>query len=623
MSFETRPQSVSDLAPLWLPVPKSAKLTGEYVKLPHVAAVNIHPAPSLQAAALRFVAQARRLAGVDWTVTATLSSPVAVDVHVSSDEHLPQDGYRLSISARGVEVRASDRAGALYALSTLTQLIRQYGVVLPAMAVEDAPDIAVRGVMVDVSRTKVPTMDTMFALIDRLSELKVNHLELYMEHTFAYRDHREVWAGASPFTGPEILALDAYCRERGVDLVPNQNTLGHLARWLKLKRYRPLAETPDGSEFPWGHIDGPFSLAPTNPDSLTFIKGLLDELLPHFTSESAHIGFDEAYDVGQGYSKAAVDSQGKGRVLISFLQKVSKLVRSHGRTPLFWADMVTRHHAEEIVNLPEGAVACEWGYEGNYAWDLYLAPLAKARRPFYVCPGTSSWLSFTGRNEQGEANLRTSARAARTYGANGYLITDWGDRGHMQPLPVSYRGFALGASLAWNESLPDQFDDAVGLHLFEDRTGRAGHVVQSLGLIHAHTTRERPNGEEDSFLALALLLPHRLAELRTHVTPELLDRIRLESSQGADAVSTLSLGGQDAGLVREELRHASAALQLAADVLEDRLSPGVQLSQLLAWQDEFRRLWAQRFRPGGLEESLHNLDPLRDLLVERQSAVNA
>lgn len=59
----------------------------------------------------------------------------------------------------------------------------------------------------------------------------MNQLQLYMVYTFAYRNHPEVWAEASPLTGEEVLALDAYCRERFVELVPYQRSFSHMRRW--------------------------------------------------------------------------------------------------------------------------------------------------------------------------------------------------------------------------------------------------------------------------------------------------------------------------------------------------------------------------------------------------------
>ena len=52
--------------------------------------------------------------------------------------------------------------------------------------------------MLDISRCKVPTMDSIFELIDLLSLLRFNELQLYIEHTFAFRDHEKVWKNFSP-----------------------------------------------------------------------------------------------------------------------------------------------------------------------------------------------------------------------------------------------------------------------------------------------------------------------------------------------------------------------------------------------------------------------------------------
>src|SRR2546423_4155521 len=165
---------------------------------------------------------------------------------------LPAQGYRMSLDRDGVEITAADGAGEFNARQTLAQLRRQFGNDLPQGEIQDWPDFAVRGVMLDISRDKVPTMATLFMLVDLFGELKINQLQLYTEHTFAYRGHEEVWRDASPMTAPEIRELDAYCRARFIELVPNQNSFGHMERWLKHPRYQPLAEKPEGFDFPWG-----------------------------------------------------------------------------------------------------------------------------------------------------------------------------------------------------------------------------------------------------------------------------------------------------------------------------------------------------------------------------------
>src|SRR5687768_3291609 len=148
-----------------------------------------------------------------------LRSPGRVDAEVQvRPGTVPPQGYRITLNDRGVSIVAGDEAGEFYARQTLVQLRRQFGEDVPCGEIEDWPDFPVRGVMLDISRDKVPTMATLFGLVDMLAELKINQLQLYTEHTFAYPSHREVWEHASPLTGDEVRTLDVYCRARFIEL---------------------------------------------------------------------------------------------------------------------------------------------------------------------------------------------------------------------------------------------------------------------------------------------------------------------------------------------------------------------------------------------------------------------
>src|SRR3954452_7001279 len=91
-------------------------------------------------------------------------------------------GYRLKIDRAGVDIVSTDAAGSFYAIQTLAQLRRQFGTSLPCLEIEDWPDFPARGVMLDISRDKVPTMATLLDIVDQLAELKTNQLQLYPEH---------------------------------------------------------------------------------------------------------------------------------------------------------------------------------------------------------------------------------------------------------------------------------------------------------------------------------------------------------------------------------------------------------------------------------------------------------
>ena len=127
------------------------------------------------------------------------SRGIALDI-IPDHSARPQ-AYRLAITPDSIDIRGNNEAGVFYAVQTLIQIISQAHKTLPCLLIEDWPDFPARGVMLDISRDKVPQMKTLFALVDLLSSWKINQLQLYTEHTFAYRDHREVWEKASPMTG--------------------------------------------------------------------------------------------------------------------------------------------------------------------------------------------------------------------------------------------------------------------------------------------------------------------------------------------------------------------------------------------------------------------------------------
>ena len=181
--------------------------------------------------------------------------------------------------------------------------------------------------MHDISRGKAPSMNTLYALIDRLASWKINQFQLYMEHTFAYQEHEEVWRHASPMTAEEILALDAYCRERHIDLAPNQNSFGHMERWFEHARYRHLAEVEAEFTAPWGMPHLPTTLSPAVPETLPFIESLYAELLPNFSSKLFNIGCDETFELGMGRSKTLVEQKGRGRFTWIFFWRSANLRR--------------------------------------------------------------------------------------------------------------------------------------------------------------------------------------------------------------------------------------------------------------------------------------------------------
>jgi hexosaminidase len=396
------------------------------------------------------------------------------------------EGYALIIGAQGVTMHYREVGGLRAAVATLRQLLREYGRRLPRLVIRDYPDFTRRGVMLDVSRGRVPNLQTLLELVDHLADFKINEFQLYMEHTFAYQNYEPVWRGWGPLTGTEIRRLGARCRELGIDLVPNQNCFGHLRYWLAYPPLKKLAEVTEPYECEGGaYVRYPTTLAPNHPGTLPFLRGLFDELLPHFTSPRLNVGCDETWDLGRGQSKKLCAARGNGRVYVDFLKKIYREAAARGRQMMFWGDIILSE-PELIKELPKDSIALNWGYEPKHPFEREAGLFAKSKLPFYVCPGTAAWMSLIGRHDHGFANLRQAAKAGLKHEAVGFLNTDWGDGGHPQPLAVSYMPYLLGAALSWCAQTADEklLVPVLSRDVFHDPTQRMAKAALGLGLAH-------------------------------------------------------------------------------------------------------------------------------------------
>ncbi len=577
--------------------------------------------------AAHFQSRLRDLLSLDWEITAfsgTAPTVRGLTLRLLPVLPLNDQGYHLSISGQQIQIEACTASGIFYGVATLIQILENAGGELPCLKIEDWPDFPVRGVMLDVSRDKVPTLETLFGLVDRLASWKINQIQLYTEHTFAYQGHKEVWVGSSPLTGQDILALNAYCKERFIDLVPNQNSFGHMHRWLIHEKYAHLGEVRSGFSAPWGYVDGPFSLSPANPGSLELISSLYDELLPHFSSRMINVGCDETFDLGQGQSKEEVERRGAGRVYLDFLLDIYTGIKRRGYTMQYWSDIVLQH-PDLIDELPRDAIALEWGYEANHPFEEHCSKLDEAGIPFYVCPGTSSWNSISGRTDNALMNLQQSAESGLKYGACGYLITDWGDSGHWQPLSVSYLGLAAGAAYSWALDANRDLDIslAVSWHGFGDRTGAAGSSAFKLGNLYRVAGIEPINTS-----ALFLVLQWPLYRLKKH--PNIMN-ISFQKVLAAleDAAAPLELAQMscpDADIIQKEyalvirmLKHAChrGLLAQSSDPLESESIRSELKDDMHTLLSDFEQVWLARNRPGGLVDSVACLERIRqDYLPE-------
>ena len=557
----------------------------------------------------------------------------------STDALLGAEGYRLWIDKNGPRIEFQTPTGAFRALTTLCQWLRLHAPTeaptawIQGVDIRDRPDFATRGLLLDISRNRVPTRAELEATIDRLAELKYNQIQLYTEHTFAYPGHEKVWRGWSPLTADDVRHLAEYARRRHMEWVPNQNSFGHMHRWLVHEPYRRLAECPDGIEHPFSLKAEPFSLCPTDPRTLELLEDLYGRLLPLAESPLFNANLDETLDLGLGRSKALSEQLGTEQVYLNFVHQVHGLAAAHGKRLMMWGDIILKR-PELIDRLPEDIIALEWGYEADHPFADDCRLFAASGREFYVCPGTSGWSSFSGRSDNALINLASAAVQGQAHGAAGYLVTDWGDHGHLQPPIIGQAGWLAGACFSWNvgsaqdpETLP--WGRMLDTWVLRDSKGLAGGALLDLGRVQDATGVKSLNG---SPLFYALMRAHLPVEERRGVglTIDGIDRSMAELDAVLQHLSESHLQAPDAAWIREELDWVASALRFGARLAQERLRIGehLPLSALPAagrkslrvrldeLAESLRPIWLRRSQPGGLEASIERLTAIRPLLED-------
>lgn len=595
------------------------------------------------AAALAPAGEPRTVASSSFEAAPAAKTPegegLPTPARIVHDEGLHPQGYELVWDADGLRLTAATAQGLHYGLLTAAQMIegqREVGQWAHCV-VHDEPDFPVRGVMLDIGRGKIPKMDTLYGLVDLLSALKFNHLQLYMEgFAFDYRKYAEHFPEATPVTAAEFRALDAYAAARFIDLVPNQNCLGHMGPWLAKPAFRELAEHPDGMPAPppIPFKIPPLTLNPADPRSAALAQDLFDELLPNFRSEYANINLDEPFGLGTGASKAQADALGVGRLYLDYAKRMVEIVRGHGKKTLMWGDVLV-HYPETASELPEDVIVLHWNYDAPVPYEPHCRRLQETGVPYYVCPGTSTWSAISGRTDNMLANIADAARCGLAYGAGGLIVTDWGDSGHWQALAASYPAYAYAAGAAWqagaNLEATAPLEHHVSHRMLHDRSGCGARLLLEMGRYYHLERSSAENMTYTNYLLGRGLLTREELERQLAVnveiqrlmggsgTPFKLDYRYTEMeawlAERRQELAQLELAAPDAEVTLAELANSLRLIEQGAGLhrfvykqdLPDDEAERTWLAHLKAELEvtirEFGRLWLVRNREGGLADS--------------------
>ncbi len=389
--------------------------------------------------------------------------------------------YTLSVGTGSIIITGNNSGALFYGIQTLKQLVRNYVKEIPCMDIEDQPSFEARGFYHDVTRGKVPALDTLKDLADRLSFYKINQLQLYIEHSFAFKKYSEIWTDSDPITAEEILILDDYCRKRGIELVPSLSVFGHLYHVLLSRSFRHLNEFEDlpDKPFTWTDRMTHYTLDASDPRSLSFAKEIIDEFIPLFSSDKFNICCDETFDLGQGKNKVLTDEIGRGKLYLFFVRSLIDHLKTRKKRVMMWGDILLKY-PQILSEIPDNVIILNWNYESEASEDGFRQ-IQEAGLQQYASPGVQGWNRLINNMDNASMNIKALAGWATKYNALGILNTDWGDFGHINLLAGSIPGAIYGAALSWNADQPDHpTDEEISRLEYGDKSGSLIGLVRQL-----------------------------------------------------------------------------------------------------------------------------------------------
>lgn len=336
--------------------------------------------------------------------------PHGVRIAIDKDWSGDAEGYKLEVTAKGINLNAGTQDGLFYGMQTLRQLYA--GGSVPCVSVTDSPRFKYRGLHLDVSRHFFSKEEVM-KLLDVMSSYKLNTLHLHLTDAGGWRiqidkypkltsetafrtesDWRKWWDGhdrrylpeGTPgayggyYTKEDIRQIVAHASERHIRVIPEIEFPGHSEEVLTAYPELSCSGKP--------YQNGDFCIG--NAGSFTFMEDVLTEVMDLFPSEYIHIGGDEA---GKSAWKTCPKCQSlmkkNGMKSVDELQsymihKAEEFLNSKGRKMIGWDEILEGGLAPEATVMSwrgeEGGIqSARMGHDvvmtpGNYMYfDFYQA----------------------------------------------------------------------------------------------------------------------------------------------------------------------------------------------------------------------------------------------------------
>lgn len=413
------------------------------------------------------------LAGCDWTGEVCFKE--------GEELSLLMDGERLTVEAPDISAAAR-------------------GLFLAACALRDGRNvpelhqtrhIASCGMMLDMSRGGVMTVEAVKRMIDAHAALGLNLMMLYTEDTYTVPEAPYLGYLRGRYTEKELREMDDYAAESGVELVPCVQTLAHLEQFLQWDVNRDIK-------------DNDCVLMIDEPKTYAWIRAALTALRRCFRTNRIHIGMDEAHGVGLGEYYQKHGAVNRFELLNRHLNRVVDICKELGFKPIMWSDMFYRlgsknnDYYDTDAVVPESAIAqipdvalCYWDY--YHTDEQFYAGMLEGHRQMgkevVFAGGIWTWSGILPHVRKTNATMYPALRACLKAGIGTVLATSWGDDGCETDYRLALNQLPIYSEHVW---MGEDCTRAEVERMGERLTGLSEACFNAMGAFYADDEDHRP-----------------------------------------------------------------------------------------------------------------------------------
>ena len=361
------------------------------------------------------------------------------------NEELGDQGYSIEVFDNLVFGAARHSTGLFYAVQTLIQLLSGQKRSIKGVSIRDWPALKYRMVQYDLARGQRVNLNYLKRIIRELSKAKINMLMIYMEDDFHYSKY--------PFLGregtftPELAKeLSEYANKYNIQLVPQQQSFGHMTNMLKHRELSDLREAGNS-----------YAICPLNPRTHPFLTDLFTELSQAFkNSKFIHVGGDEfIWLYGKcPLCKSKSQEIGVDGLYSLHLQNIYEIIKSLGKDMMIWTHMPP---AEDELTLnskrkgliPDDIIPFLWFYGvGDFIKKIRLYKKAGFKKIF-VSPSVILSANLYPPYRKVFINVRNYIKAAYIENCTGECTCTWGLR-HGALFETCWYGLIYSGECAWS-----------------------------------------------------------------------------------------------------------------------------------------------------------------------------